>query len=103
MKNKEPQSRLEEIEMALKELKPSLESRFKVKELGIFGSYLGGKQRKGSDLDLLVEFGEPVSLFDFIGLRDFLEDTLGVKVDLVMRDTLKPGIKDRVMKEALYV
>ncbi|OGO37536.1 MAG: hypothetical protein A2147_01830 [Chloroflexi bacterium RBG_16_57_8] len=103
MKTEESQNRLKEIERALKELKPSLESRFKVSELGIFGSYRRAEQKKRSDLDLLVEFSETVSLFDFVDLQDFLSDTLGVKVDLVMKDALKPGIKERVLTEAVYV
>lgn len=95
--------RLEDIERVLKESKPLLAERFKVRRLGIFGSYLRGEQKVNSDLDLLVEFSEPVSLFDFIRLEDFIAGILGVKVDLVMRDALKPRIKEKVIKEAQYV
>ncbi len=101
MKNNEQHINFTEIQKILKKSKPFLQSRFRVKELAVFGSYLRGTQKKGSDLDLLVEFTEPISLFEFIGLRDFLTDTIGVKVDLVMRDTLKSGIKEQITKEAI--
>lgn len=84
-------------------LKPDLEERFKVKTIGFFGSYVRGEQKKNSDLDVLVDFYEPPSLFGFIELEDFLSRKLGVKVDLVMRDALKPRIKESILNEAIYV
>lgn len=102
MKNKGKKN-IEEIEKTLRECKPLLEKGFKVKEIGIFGSYLRREQKERSDLDILVEFSEPIGLFNFIELEDFLMKKLGVKVDLVMKDALKPRIKDKVIKEALYV
>jgi predicted nucleotidyltransferase len=51
----------------------------------------------------LVDFYEPISLFKFIELEDFLSQHLGVKVDLVMKDALKSRIKDSILKEAIYV
>lgn len=84
-------------------LKPDLEERFKVKTIGFFGSYVRGEQKKNSDLDVLVDFYDPPSLFGFIELEDFLSRKLGVKVDLVMRDALKPRIKESILNEAIYV
>jgi len=84
-------------------LKPDLKERFKVKTIGLFGSYVKGEQKDTSDLDVLVDFYEPISLFRFIELEDFLTQQLGVKVDLVMRDALKPRIKDNILSEAIYV
>ena len=84
-------------------LKPDLKERFKVKTIGFFGSYVRGEQKNTSDLDILVDFYEPISLFKFIELEDFLSQQLGVKVDLVMRDALKPRIKDSILNEAIYV
>ena len=97
------ENKLEKIEKALKEYKPLLEGGFKVKDIGIFGSYLRKKQKEASDLDILVEFSKPIGLFDFIRLEESLTERLGIKVDLVMRDALKPRIKDKIIKEALYV
>lgn len=84
-------------------LKPVLKDQFKVKSIGIFGSYLKGEQKRKSDLDVLVEFSETVGLFKFIRLEDFLGKKLGVKVDLVMKDGLKPLIKEQVLKEVVYL
>jgi len=101
--NDDAEITLREIEKRIKAHKALLRAKYKVKELGFFGSYLRGKQKKNSDLDLLVEFSVPVSLFDFISLENHLSQILGLKVDLVMKDSLKPRIKDKVIGEALYV
>lgn len=74
-----------------------------MKTIGVFGSYVRGEQKSTSDLDVLVDFSETISLFRYIELEDFLSQQLGVKVDLVMRDALKPRIKDSILKEAIYV
>jgi uncharacterized protein len=95
--------KLNKIENILREKLPLLESEFKVKDLAIFGSYVRNEQKKSSDLDILVEFSETIGLFHFVRLENFLSDLLGIKVDLVMKDSLKPRIKDRVLKEALYI
>jgi predicted nucleotidyltransferase len=61
------------------------------------------EQKKKSDLDLLVEFDELPSLLGFIALENYLTDILGVKVDLVMEDTLKPPLDTIVLQEAIPV
>jgi len=59
---------IEEIKRMLKEHKEELRDRFKVKEIGVFGSYVRGEQkRKGSDIDVLVEFEEPIGFLEFFG------------------------------------
>jgi len=80
-----------------------LTSRYKVKSIGLFGSYVRGEQRKSSDVDLLVEFDETVSMFEFIRLEDYLSDLLGHRVDLVMRSALKPGLSERILAEVAYL
>ena len=94
---------LGEIEKKLKELKPTLRDKYKVKTIGVFGSYIRGEQKRESDLDVLVEFSEPIGLLTFIELEDFLSEKLEAKVDLVIRNALKPRIKDRIIKEAIYL
>jgi predicted nucleotidyltransferase len=84
-------------------VKPELKEKFKVKTIGFFGSSVRGAQKNTSDLDILVDFDEPISLFRFIELEDFLSQQLGVKIDLVMRDALKPRIKDSILNETIYV
>ncbi|MBA7684699.1 hypothetical protein ES703_93106 [subsurface metagenome] len=60
-------------------------------------------EKAKSDIDILVEFYETIDLFEFVELEDFLSEALGVKVDLVMKETLKPRIKNRILKEAVYI
>ena len=87
----------------LRELLPDLAARYQVASLGLFGSYLHGTQRPDSDLDVLVTFREPPSLLQLIELENHLSDQLGVKVDLVLRDSLKRHIGERVLREVVPV
>jgi hypothetical protein len=94
---------LVEIEKILKENEAILKEKFNVKELGIFGSYVRREQKNKSDVDILVEFYKPPDLFAFIEFEDFLSALLAIKVDLVMKSTLKPRIRDRILNEAIYL
>ncbi len=94
---------LKQIEKKLKTLEPLLKEKFKVKRIGIFGSYAKRQQRKKSDIDILVEFQETIGIFEFIDLAEFLENSLGLKVDLVTKNALKPLLKDAILKEVVYV
>lgn len=78
---------------------------YRVKEIGIFGSYVRGEQKKRSDIDVLVEFEESsnLSLLGFIRLENYLSEILGVKVDLVEKHTLKPRIGKHVLAEVVTV
>jgi hypothetical protein len=91
-----------EISKRLKAIKPELESRFKVSSIGYFGSYARGTQNQQSDLDLLVEFSQPVG-WEFFTLENYLEHLLGLKVDLVTRNSLKEQIKDSILNQVLYI
>jgi len=82
---------------------PFLAQRFRVRSLGIFGSHARQEQREGSDLDVLVTFEEEPSLLAFIALENHLTDLLGVKVDLVMEDALKPVLGERILRELVPV
>ena len=95
--------KIEKIKIKLKKLEPLLKEKFKVKRIGIFGSYARGEAGDKSDLDILVEFCEPVGLFNFLELENFLAQKAGLKVDLIMKDTLKLRIKDRILNEVVYV
>jgi predicted nucleotidyltransferase len=96
---------IEEIKKKLEELKPLLRERFKVKSIGIFGSYVKGKEKKRSDLDILVEFrgSASLSLLEFVGLENYLSEILGVKVDLVEKSTLKPRIGKHILEEVVKI
>ncbi len=75
---------------------------FGVSELGVFGSFARNEQRADSDVDVLVEL-QRETFRDYMGLLGFLEGLFGRKVDLVMKDTIKPIIRDRVLRETIYV
>ncbi|HNX29060.1 MAG TPA: nucleotidyltransferase family protein [Syntrophomonadaceae bacterium] len=74
-----------------------------VSKIGVFGSFARGEATEESDVDILVEFDRRVDLFHFIELQDRLAEILGRKVDLVTPKALKPLIKDRILREVLYV
>jgi hypothetical protein len=94
---------IEKIKGILAEHKRELGRRFKVKDIGVFGSYVTGIEKKRSDVDILVEFEEPVGMFEFLALEDYLSVLLGIRVDLVSRKALKPRIGKRIMTEVIYV
>lgn len=96
-------TRLEEIKEILRNLKGRIRQDFRADVIGLFGSYARGEERPSSDVDLLVRFQEGATLFDMVGMADFLEDELQAKVDIVPIDTLRPEIKDRVFMEAVYL
>jgi len=73
----------------------------KVSSLAVFGSVARGEEIAGSDIDILVEFETPVSIFKFLDLKECLEGILGQTVDLVTRDALKPQLRDRILAEAV--
>ncbi len=83
--------------------KPEMDSRYGVRKVGIFGSFVREQQKKRSDIDILVSFSIEIDLFDFIDLRDFLQARLNRKVDLVMESALKPAIGKRILAEVEYV
>ena len=77
---------------------------FRVKSLALFGSVVRDAATPASDVDLLVEFdGRPVGLFHLSRTQHYLEDILGVdRVDLVLRDSIKPALKERILREAIH-
>ena len=82
---------------------PEIKDRYKVKYLGVFGSYVRGEASKTSDLDLLVEFEQAPTLYEFIRMERYLSEQVGVKVDLVMKKTLRPYIGKRILAEVVAV
>ena len=94
---------VEKIVKKLNENMPTLREKYKVKTLGIFGSYIRGEQKKISDVDILVEFEKPLGLLEFVGLQLQLSALLGKKVDLVMKTALKPKIGKHILEEVQYI
>jgi uncharacterized protein len=87
----------------LKEQRNELAERYKVASLSLFGSVARDENHTGSDVDLLVEFSQPVGLFLFIELQQRLESLLGCKVDLGTPRSLKSRLKEQVLQEAIRV
>lgn len=94
---------VEQLKATLALHKEELREKFKVKEIGLFGSYVRREQKKKSDVDVLVTFYETIDLFTFVELENYLSDILRVKVDLVMKEGIKPRLKERILSEAVYV
>jgi predicted nucleotidyltransferase len=94
---------LEEIKKLLGRYRQELKEKFKVKEIGIFGSTIREERRQTSDIDLLVDFEDDADLFDLMGLGLFLEEKLNQKVDVVPKRAIREEIKERVLKEVVYL
>lgn len=93
---------LDQLKTLLAMQKPELMKKYHVKELGVFGSYVRGDETQASDLDVMVDFEKPIGL-DFVTLADELESVLGVKVDLVSVNAVKPRMMESIKEELVYV
>ena len=80
-----------------------IKNLFKIARIGVFGSCAHNSENEDSDVDVLVEFAEPVDFFHFIDVKEFLEGILGRRVDLVTRRALKPIIRESILKEVVFV
>jgi predicted nucleotidyltransferase len=93
----------EEILHLLRQHKRDLMATYRLGRLELFGSCVRDEQTPASDVDILVEYETPPGLFDFIRLKTALTELLGVEVDLVMKDALRPRIGQRALREAIPV
>ncbi len=87
----------------IKEIILPVLKRHNAKRAGLFGSIARGELSKDSDIDILVEIDDDISLLDFIGIKLELEDALGKKVDLGEYSTIKPLLKKRILKEEIPI
>ncbi len=92
-----------EILGQLREIRNELAVQYPIRKIGVFGSYSRDRQTDESDLDIVVEFDQPIGMMAFVHLKDRIADRLGIRVDLVTPDGLHPLIRDRVMHEVVYV
>ena len=95
--------KLNELKKILQDHKAALKDEFGVIEIGIFGSYTKGNQKKDRDVDILVGFEKSIDLFTFVHLKNHLSDLLCVNVDLVTKKALKPKIGERILSETVYI
>lgn len=91
-----------EIEQNLRKIKPELASNFNVSRIGFFGSFVTGQQSEKSDLDILVEFSEPIG-WKFFELERYLEQSFGIPIDLVTENALKERMKETILTQVYYV
>jgi predicted nucleotidyltransferase len=91
-----------ELERKLKSLKPYLEDEFGIAQIGYFGSFATGNYRDDSDVDILVAFSRRIG-WRFFDLKDYLEKTIGRKVDLVTERSLRKQWKDDILSQVRYV
>jgi uncharacterized protein len=94
---------IEDIKKIIHAHDAALKDKYKTVKFYLFGSYARGEQTPESDIDLLVETDDSVDIFDFIHLNDYLEEIFEKKVDLGTPESLKPFVKDRILKEALVL
>jgi uncharacterized protein len=93
---------LRQIKSVLAQHKSELAQKYHLRQLGIFGSYARKDKTAQSDIDLLVEFDGPIGL-EFVTLAEELESLLGVKVDLVSVNAIKPKMFKIIKKDLVYV
>jgi len=96
---------LDEIRKILKAHKEEVNRKYRINEIGIFGSVVRGEQKKRSDIDILVEFDEEniPGLLKFIEMERYLEKILRKKVDLVRKGGIRPELRDIILKEVVYI
>jgi len=96
---------LEEVKKILKEHKAEVSRKYRVNEIGIFGSFVRGEQKNRSDIDILVEF-EPRNIPGLIMLSEmerYLQRLLKKKVDVVIKSGIRPELKKGILKEVVYI
>jgi len=95
-----------EIKKILEKNNNYLRQTFHIRELGIFGSFVKGKEKidNDSDIDILITFGKGYKdFFNYMRLKYYLEDILGREVDLVIKEAVKARLKERIFREVEYV
>ena len=92
---------LQDVIRAIRRHRPSLQ-KLGVLHLTVFGSFARSEQKRGSDIDLIVDFSVPVGLFHFIDVKNYLEEILGRQVDLVARDAIRPEFREQIEREMVH-
>ena len=100
---REQMKSLEEIETILRAHKDELREKYRIKELGLFGSVVRGEHKRGSDVDILVDFDQVPDLLRFIELERYLKKLIGNKVDLIEKTSIRPELKNIILEEARFL
>ncbi len=99
--NMKKQTSLQEIIDSINSLRDVIKTQYKAEVVGIFGSFVRGEEKEKSDIDVLADFDEEADLFNFVGLSIFLEEKLGRQIDVVPRDTVRPELKEIILREVV--
>ena len=94
---------LKEIKDALVRYKDEIRKEYRAEIIGIFGSYSRKEQKKTSDVDILVRFLDGATLFDLVGLGEFIEEKLKVKVDIVSERAIRPELREKILEEVITI
>jgi predicted nucleotidyltransferase len=94
---------LDEIKKKLSAQKSELRHKYRVKEIGIFGSYARAVQKENSDIDIMVAFEKIPGLLKFIELENHLSDLLGIDVDLVRKEAIREELKEAILRDTVTV
>jgi len=95
---------VDRIEREMEEKKVYIKKVFHVREIGVFGSFIRGEQTASSDIDVLVDFERGhKDFFNYMKLRYYLEELLQRKIDLVIKNAVKPRLRKRIFSEVEYV
>lgn len=94
---------LKEIRDIIEQYKEEIGREYNAEIVAVFGSYVRGEQTERSDVDLIVRFKEGATLFDFVGLAEFLEEKLNVKVDIVSESAIREELREKILKEAVII
>lgn len=96
---------LDDIKQKIASVQAGLSKDFEISEIGIFGSYVRDEANIDSDLDILISLNPEhhLGLIKFNSLKEFLSDLLNIKVDLVLKDGIKPALKQNILNEVVYL
>ncbi len=89
------------VEEQIKESKKFLQEQYGIEKIGIFGSFARNEQHDSSDIDILIELRKPIGL-EFMDIKYYLEEKLGLPVDLVTKNAIKPQLREQILKEVIY-
>lgn len=92
---------LESVLARLRALKPEMAARYRIREIGVFGSFARSEHGEASDIDVLVDFEEGADLLDYVGLAQFLEEQFHRPIDVIPKRALRAEIRKSVLAEVV--
>jgi len=94
---------LDEITRLLEQYKPEFQEKYRLKEIGIFGSYARGEETGNSDIDILVEFDDAPDLLTFLEFESYVEKILDIETDMVRKKAIRTELKDEILRDVVYL